>query len=188
MKPQTASLVERARSGEQAALAALIREYTPGVYRFAYRMVGSEEEARDVAQETFLRMIRNLERYDSHYSFSTWLYRITRNLCIDRARFKFRWRFSRSSKEKDLDEEDPVERLPTAEDTPLDNMLTMERKKAIEIALEKLKPNYREVLVLFHFEELSYQEIAHVLQVPIGTVMNRIYRARQHMKVSLGDV
>lgn len=186
MEQPAANLIECAQAGDQGALEQLIREASPGIYRFTLRMTRSEEEARELTQETFLRMIRNLDRYDATYGVNTWLYRIARNLCIDRSRRLSRWRpvFRR---ERDEDEGDPMAEQPDEQATQLEGLLSKEMKQAVERGLRKLKPKYREVLVLFHFEELSYQYIAQVLQIPIGTVMNRIFRARQQLREELGE-
>lgn len=175
-----------ARQGNPEALTELIRELSPGIFRFAQRMTRSDEEARDITQETFLKMIKNLDRYDPTWPFSTWVYRIARNLCIDRSRHRSRWRFNFFRRDED-DEDDPMAELPDNRDSQLTSLLSRETGSVIEEALQKLKPAYREVLVLYHFEELSYQDIASVLQIPIGTVMNRIFRARQQLKDCLGD-
>lgn len=186
MEQPAANLIECARAGDQGALEQLIREASPGIYRFALRMTRSEEEARELTQETFLRMIRHLDRYDATYSVNTWLYRIARNLCIDRSRRLSRWRpvFRR---ERDEDEGDPMAEQADEQENQLEGLLSQEMRQAVERGLRKLKPKYREVLVLFHFEELSYQDIAQVLQIPIGTVMNRIFRARQQLREELGE-
>lgn len=187
MEQPAANLIDRARRGDESALTTVIREMTPGIYRFTLRMTRSEEEARDITQETFLKMMRNLDRYDPTFNFNTWVYRIARNLCIDRSRHASRWKFI-FQRNPEEDEGDPMAELPDGGDSQLDGLLSREVHGALDRALQKLKPAYREVLVLFHFEDLSYQEIAQVLQIPIGTVMNRIFRARQQLREELGDV
>ncbi len=179
--------VLRAQNGDRRALEVLVREASPGVYRFILSMVRSEEEARELTQETFLKAIKHLDRYDPHYSFTTWLYRIARNLCIDRSRrLSHRHWWRGRSREDGLDDRgDPVENAPDRHASQLDLLLADERRRLLEDALAALKPTYREVLVLYHFEELSYQEIAHVLGIPIGTVMNRIFRARRQLQKRL---
>ncbi len=176
--------VERARQGDKEALEKLVREASPGVFRFILNMVRSEEEARDLTQETFLRAVRHLDRYDPAYSFNTWLYRIARNLCIDRARRSSRWRWSPGGRGDD-DRGDPMCDHPDPRESQLDELLDQERRRILEGAVGRLKPKYREVIVLYHFEELSYQEIARVLGIPLGTVMNRIFRARRQLRAAL---
>lgn len=182
--PNTIAL---AKAGQPEALTEIIQGISPGIYRFALRMTRSEEEARDVTQDTFLKMMKNLDRYDPTYPFTTWVYRIARNLCIDRSRHKSRWRFNFFKRQEEDDEEDPMADLPDTSATQLEQLLGRELGSSLEQALTKLKPNYREIVVLYHFEELSYQDIAQVLQIPIGTVMNRLFRARQQLRELLGD-
>lgn len=176
-------------SPDPQVLDALVRQYTPGIYRFARRMTRSEEEAWDITQETFLRMVAHLDSYDPAFPFQTWLFRIARNLCVDRARRHTRWKFSffRRTQEDDDSQEDSMAQLPATQDSALEDLLKSERSRVLDEALQKLKGPYKEVLVLYHFEELSYQDIATVLSIPIGTVMNRIFRARQQLKELLGD-
>lgn len=178
-----------AKQNSPEALDALVRHFTPGIFRFARRMTRSEEEAWDITQDTFLRMVSHLDHYDPSYPFQTWLYRIARNLCVDRARRHTRWKFNFFRRAQDDDEtlEDPMAQLPDPHTSALEGLLTSERAQSVDSALQKLKAPYREVLVLYHFEELSYQDIATVLALPIGTVMNRIFRARQQLKDLLGD-
>lgn len=188
MAPLDPHTIQLAQRGDPAALTALVQALSPGILRFSLRMTRSEEEARDITQETFLRMIKSLDRYDASWSFSTWVYRIARNLCIDKARHKSRWRFRwPSRRDEDTEEEDLMAELPDGADSQLDRLLSVEVGATLEQALLKLKPNYREILVLYHFEELSYQDIAQVLQLPLGTVMNRIFRARQQLRELLGN-
>ncbi len=172
--------VLRARNGDPRALEAIVRQASPGIYRYVLSMVRSEEEARELTQETFLKAIKHLDRYDPRYSFMTWLYRIARNLCIDRARRLSHWR-RQLPRAGDEEDGDPIENEADPQDSQLDRLLAHEQRWILDQAMAQLKPNYREVLVLYHIEELSYQEIARVLGIPIGTVMNRIFRARKQL-------
>lgn len=176
------ALVERARTGDRYALDQLVRQATPGVYRFVRRLVQQEEDARDITQEVFLRMVRHMDRYDPSFRFETWLFRIARNLCFDRGRRTQRWRFAFWTKDDDDDDRDPLDTMASTDPGALDITLGKETSREIEQALTQIKPAYREILVLYHFEEMSYQEIASVLALPMGTVMNRLFRARQAMK------
>lgn len=134
-------------------------------------MLTNDEDARDAAQETLVKVLRNLHRYDPNRKFSTWVFGIARNTCIDEHRRR---------KRRGYDE--PGDVVDT-EPSPLQNVARLQRSERLREALAELPPMYREVLVLYHFEHLKYIEIAEILDLPIGTVMNRIFRARRKLRV-----
>lgn len=148
----------------------LVQRYQPTIKRFARHMMGNQQDANDIAQETMVKALKNLHRYNDKWRFSTWLISIARNTCID----EFRRRKRRSFDE-------PPEVVDTSP-SPLEIASQQRRAERLRNALEKLSPLYREVLVLYHFEHLKYQEIAELLNIPIGTVMNRIFRARRKLR------
>jgi RNA polymerase sigma-70 factor, ECF subfamily len=133
-------------------------------------MLNNDEDARDAAQDTLVKVLRNLHQYDPNRKFSTWVFGIARNTCIDEHRKRKR----RSYKE-------PTHVAEIAP-TQLKTLTQKRRAQILTHALEGLPPMYREVLVLYHFEHLKYQEIADMLDLPIGTVMNRIFRARKKLR------
>ena len=141
------------------------------MFRFARRMLDNDEDARDATQDSLVKVLRNLHRYDPKRSFATWVFGITRNTCID----EFRRRKRRAYDE-------PGEIVDTSP-TPLQHVSRTQRADRLREALEQLPPMYREVLVLYHFEHKKYSEIAEILDVPMGTVMNRIFRARRKLRV-----
>lgn len=162
--------IEAARDGDAEACGWLVERYTPMVYRFALRMLRDEQDARDAAQDTMVKVLRNLHRYDDRWKFSTWTLGIARNTCIDEFRRRKRKSF---------------EEAPDVADTrPGPDELTsrQQRSEILHTALGRVPPLYREVLVLYHFEHLKYREIADLLDIPIGTVMNRIFRARRKLR------
>lgn len=162
--------IEAARRGDPAARAWLVERWTPAVWRFAIRMLANDEDARDAAQETLVKVLRNLDQYDPSRPFSTWVLGIARNTCIDEHRRRKRRAY-----------DEPGEIVDTAP-SPLHEVTRTQRADHLSAALEQLPPLYREVLVLYHFEHLKYVEIAEVLDIPLGTVMNRIFRARQKLR------
>jgi RNA polymerase sigma-70 factor (ECF subfamily) len=164
------ALIQSARSGDVAAREWLVRRWTEPVYRFAARMLANDEDARDVAQETLVKVIRNLDSYDPARPFATWVFGIARNTCIDEHRRRKRRAWDEPGEVADT--------RPTA----LQEVTQAERADHVLAALEDLPPLYREVIVLYHFEHLKYVEIAQVLEIPLGTVMNRIFRARQKLR------
>lgn len=135
----------------------------------------NEQDARDVTQETLLRVLRNLDRYNPQYRFTTWAFTIARNACIDEQR-----------KRKHIG---PATEREVVDPGPSPLAVTQQRMRAdrLEKALEILPDKYREILVLYHFEHLKYTEIADVLGIPLGTVMNRIFRARKRLRVIYED-
>lgn len=136
-------------------------------------MMGNEADARDAAQDTLVKAVRSLELFDLERPFSTWVYGIARNTCIDEFR-----RQRRRAWEAPAEVVDPA---PSA----LHEVTALQRTEQVQRALNELPPMYREVLVLFHFEHRKYVEIAEILGVPLGTVMNRIFRARQKMRAAI---
>lgn len=135
-------------------------------------MLGNEQDAHDVAQETLVKVLRNLDQYDPDRAFSTWVFGIARNTCIDehRRRSRVAW-------------DEPEERdLPDAGPSPLGLVDRSQRAERLLESLEQLPPLYREVVVMYHFEHLKYVEIAEILGLPLGTVMNRIFRARKKLR------
>ncbi|HJN73437.1 MAG TPA: RNA polymerase sigma factor [Myxococcota bacterium] len=159
-----------AREGDRGACDWLIRQYTPAVFRFAYRMLRNEQDARDVAQDTLIKVMKNLHRYDVNRKFSTWVFGIARNTAIDEQR--------KRKRRAPAPKKEPAWQGPS----PLEETSRGERARRLHEALGHLPPKYREILVLYHFEHLKYQEIADTLQIPIGTVMNRIFRARRRLR------
>ena len=179
-KPQPLTderIVERVRKGETRLFAELVSRYQDAVYGMAVRFVRSPGEAEDVAQEAFLRAFRGLAGFKGEARFSTWLYRITWNLCADWLR-----RHRRSGAERSI--EDAAELADGRMDLE-GGLLAAEEKRKVREALDSLDEKYRSVIVLLYYQKLSYEEIAAVLEVPLKTVETRLYRARRLLKRSL---
>jgi RNA polymerase sigma-70 factor (ECF subfamily) len=168
--PDELARVRDAVHGDDDARAWLAERWTPRVYRFLARMLGDDADAADVTQEVVLRALRHLDRYDPSRSFATWIFGIARNAAIDELR---RRRVRRAA---------PWTDVADAADSPLAHASRAQRAEQVQRALAELPDMYREVLVLFHFEQLKYTEIADILEIPIGTVMNRIFRARAKLR------
>lgn len=167
--------IEAARAGDESARQWLVAQYTPAVYRFCYRMLRNEEDARDVTQETLIKVMRNLDRYDASRRFSSWVFGIARNTAIDEAR---RRRRVVDASDTEFESHEP---------SPLEESSRQQRARKLQDALDELPAAYREILVLYHFEHLKYHEIAEALGIPIGTVMNRIFRARKQLRDLYGE-
>ena len=161
-----AALIERCQAGETGSFEALVQNYQRGLFNIALRMLGSYEDARDATQTTFIKAYEHLDRFDPNRRFFSWIYRILKNECLNILRAR------RQSEPVPLDW--PAAGVP-------DSVETGERKQAIQRALLALSDEYREVLVLRHFTELSYDEIASTLGIPEKTVKSRLYTARQRL-------
>ncbi len=177
------ALVARILEGESDRFTELVRRYEKRLINYVYRITHRYEEAHDLAQEIFVKVYLALDRYDPKYQFSTWLFRIAQNASIDALR-------KRSLPEVPLAR--PTDDEPHKErefaDTGVSPYRALKNKQlgaAIERAVEKLPPDYRELIQLRHFAELSYEEIASMKRLPLGTVKNKLFRARNLLKIEL---
>jgi RNA polymerase sigma-70 factor (ECF subfamily) len=155
----------------------IVREHSVRVYRLAYRLTGNQHDAEDLTQEVFVRVFRSLDSYQPG-TFEGWLHRITTNLFLDQARRRRRIRFD--ALPEDFDDRLPA-RIPTPEAGYHDQMFDAD----IEGALAELQPDFRVAVVLCDIEGLSYEEIADVLGIKIGTVRSRIHRGRSQLRKAL---
>ncbi|MFV0387130.1 MAG: RNA polymerase sigma factor [Pyrinomonadaceae bacterium] len=172
-------LVEIAVSGSDDTFEELVRRYQRPIISYVYRMLNDYDASLDVAQEVFIKVFNSLERYSSDYKFSTWLYRIAHNAAIDHIRRK-------SGKEQSLETEtdDGAYQLQieSSRPSPEDDRERSEWRTEIEVVVKGLPSTYRELIVLRHAKELSYAEIAEITNLPLGTVKNRLFRAREMMR------
>lgn len=177
-------LAKRAKTGDRTAFAELIDIYKDRIYHMAYRMLNNRQEAEDIAQETFLRVFTNLSKYDESYKFSTWIYRIATNLCIDRMRKKK----PQHSLDETVDGEEGLDwysRLSSQEPTPEAEVIEGELQNEVHQAIESLPGKYRAVLILKYLEDLSLAEISDVTSLPISTIKTRIHRGREALRKKL---
>lgn len=170
-------LVAAARSGDPDAFARLVESNQTKVYNLAYRMTGNPEDAADLTQEAFLNAWRGLARFGGQSAFSTWLYRLTSNACIDFLRRQGRRETLSMTVEENGDEARQAER-PDERWSPERELERREAKEALEAGLAALSPDHRQVLLLRELEGQSYSEIAQSLALEEGTVKSRIARAR----------
>jgi RNA polymerase sigma-70 factor (ECF subfamily) len=168
-----ALLIARAGEGDQAAFQELVERYQGAVYNLAYRMLGAPEEAEDAAQEIFVRIYRQLARYDRSRKFSTWVLAIATNYCIDQLR-------RRRLQLVPLENIIPWARAREA--GPEREALDREASDELQTLLRRLPEKYRAVLILRYWEELSCAEIGEVLGVPEGTVKTQLHRARKALE------
>jgi RNA polymerase sigma-70 factor (ECF subfamily) len=173
-------LVEACRAGETSAYDVLVARWEDKIRGAAWRVLGSEEEARDVAQEAFLKAYRGLDAFKREARFSSWLYQIALNLCRDRLR---RRRTRASVSLEELEEAGPVlvEPRPGAHELALQSDLA----RVVRRAVAALPEEQREVVILKEYEGLTFLEIAQALDLPVSTVKTRLYRGLGQMRVRL---
>lgn len=180
-------LVDRARAGDQEAFEQLVLDNQNRVYALAFRMVNQREEAADLAQEAFLKAWQGLPAFQGDSSFSTWVYRLTTNVCIDYLRRQKRRREVEPALSLDDEEADWTEPADWTQD-PHRRLEQAERGRALSRGLASLPDHQRQVLVMRELSGLSYQEIGQALELDLGTVKSRIARARQALrKILLAD-
>ncbi|HSP34064.1 MAG TPA: sigma-70 family RNA polymerase sigma factor [Thermoanaerobaculia bacterium] len=177
------TLVARILEGDRDRFTELMKRYEKRVINYVYRITHRYEDAHDLTQEIFVKVYLALDRYDPKYQFSTWLFRIAQNSAIDALRKK-------SVAEVPLvhqtDDEQPKEReFADGGVSPYRALKNKQISAAIDKAVAKLPPDYRELIQLRHFAELSYDEIATMKKLPLGTVKNKLFRARNLLKEAL---
>ncbi len=182
MEPTDEELVEQVRRGEPSAFRTLVERHYQKVFGVAMGMVRNRDDALDLTQETFLHVHRSLQGFRFSAKFSTWLYRIVTNLCIDHFR-----RLGRSPQTVELPptlEEDaaPMQWPDPAAESPDDAVHRSEVRQALERAFAQLSAPHRAVMVLRELEGLSYEEIATVTGCSLGTVMSRLHYARKRLQ------
>lgn len=167
------ALVERCRKGDGGGFATLVGRYERVVFNLAYRMLGDREEARDVAQAAFLKALEGLHRFDPRYRFFSWLYRIAMNEALDV--------IGRRGRQTELTD------VHMADDDPARDAQTADLGARVRGALGALSPDHRAVLVLRHYQDLSYEEIGRMLELPDATVKSRLFEARERLRLRLAD-
>lgn len=178
-------LVSRWQAGEESAFEQLVRRHEKKVYRLLLRMMGSHEEAQDVAQETFLSLHRHGHRFRGDARFSTFVYRVASNAALNRRRTLGR---NRARMQKLQVRQAAGDDLPEGPRNPEDAAGGVELSQAVREALETLRPSLRLPVLLYDIEGLAYGEIAEVLGVAEGTVKSRIHRARQALRLKLAPL
>jgi RNA polymerase sigma-70 factor (ECF subfamily) len=169
-------LVQRSRGGDGAAREELFRRHFGVAYRVAYRLLGHEQDARDAVQDGFLKAVMHLDDFDGRSAFRTWLMVIVNNAALDAGRRRGR-RSTRS-----LNDSEPWGTEPMREDDPARGLHREDLRRSLDAALDRLSPPVRSAFVLFAEAGLSYKEIAAAQNIKLGTVMSRIFAARQKLQ------
>jgi RNA polymerase sigma-70 factor (ECF subfamily) len=175
-------LLRRSRRGDREALDELFRRHGCAAYRMAYGVLGREADALDAVQEAFIKVLRHLGRFRRQSSFKTWLLRIVQNAALDLRRKKERLKERKLYSAHLCHRE---ETQPAVCINPVGDLERAELRHRLDQALATLPEVYRQAFVLFMDAGLSYREVAEVLDVPVGTVMSRLYHARQKLKACL---
>ncbi|MEE8525398.1 MAG: sigma-70 family RNA polymerase sigma factor [Thermoanaerobaculia bacterium] len=186
MQTTDEQMVASILEGERDLFRDLVRRYQGRLVNYLFRMLRNEEDAHDLAQEVFFKIYEALDRFDPRYRFSTWLFRVAQNAAIDRIR-KRRLRLVSIHRPADQESDGGDWELPGDDPTPYQTARNVERGTAIREAIDRLPWEYRELITLRHYGELSYDEIAKLKEMPLGTVKNKLFRGRQMLKERLHD-
>ena len=178
------TVIARALEGDQQAFAEILNRYRGSIYNLIYKMVHNREETEDLVQEAFIKAFCSLSTFNEDYAFSTWLFKIAINNCIDHFRKKKLKTFSIDTPIQSKDGTITREFSDTSF-SPENPLLSKEKTKLIEDAINKLPEKYRISIILRHNEDKSYEEISQILEIPLGTVKARIFRAREMLKKQL---
>jgi len=169
-------LVLKAKEGSQKAFADLMQRYKDSIYFMSLKMVNNKEDAMDITVETFAKAFEKLDKYQPEYAFSTWLFRVATNNCIDFLRKK---KLNTVSIDNMIDEDDdrPMQ-IKSDVLNPEESSIKKQQSEELKLLVESLPPRYRNLLTLRYFDELSYEEIAQQLDLPLGTVKAQLFRAK----------
>lgn len=185
------ALVHRFKAGDQAAFEEMVSRYWDRIYSMVHQLLRNQQDAEEVTQDAFIRAHRGLVNFRGDSAFSTWLYQIATNLARNRY-----WYWWRRKRDKTISFDQPVgddNNTPLADifvteaETPGDATVTQELVDSIAAGMEKLSPKHREILVLRNVKNQTYEEIAEILEISIGTVKSRIARARESLRSKLGE-
>lgn len=176
--------IKQVKKGDQNAFSEIVEIFKNGVYQICFRLLGNRHEAEDVAQETFIRAYVNIRTYNQNLKFSTWLFRIATNLCIDKIRKK-KPDFYLDAELSGTDGLTMYSQIPSDTVLPEKELESLELQEAVQGEILKLPEKYRSVIVLKYIEELSLNEISEILNLPLGTVKTRIHRGREALRQQL---
>ncbi len=183
-RKEDSDFIRQAIAGDQEAYSRLMDKYRPAIYHLISRMISDKTEVHDLTQETFVKAFASLKSFNHYYAFSTWLYKIASNTCIDHLRKKKLQTFSIDQSTYSAGDEYSYE-LPDKTYEADKEILTDQRSQLVSRAIDALPPKYREVIMLRHLEEKNYDEIAKILDLPLGTVKAHIFRGRELLYKSL---
>ncbi len=176
--------IKQVKKGDQNAFGEIVEIYKNKVYQICYRMLGNRHEAEDAAQEAFIRAFVNIHTFNQDLKFSTWLFRIATNLCIDKIRKK-KPDFYLDAEVSGTEGLTLYSQIASETELPEDELESLELQEEVQKQILKLPDKYRTVIVLKYIEELSLNEISEILNLPLGTVKTRIHRGRDCLRQQL---
>ncbi len=179
--------IKEVLKGDQNAFAEIVELFQDKLYRICYRMLGNQHEAEDIAQEAFVRAFINIHTFDTNRKFSTWLYRIGTNLCIDRIRKK-KPDYYLDAEVAGTEGLNMYSQIASKDQLPEQEVLKMEMQDRVQYEISRLPDKYRAVIVLKYMEDLPLQEISEILEMPLGTVKTRIHRGREALRKQLSNM
>jgi RNA polymerase sigma-70 factor (ECF subfamily) len=178
--PDEREIIRGWKRGDKRAYEALVRRYMSDAYLVAYGYVGNAEDARDLSQEAFVKVYQARARFDDERPFYPWLYRVLRNHCLNFLR--------RGRVEVSLDDANTHREIASPQSTALEELESDERRRIVRAAVARLSEDHREIIVLKNFKDCSYKEISEILEIPIGTVMSRLFYARQALRALVQEI
>lgn len=185
---QDYKLVQQAIKGDQKAYASLMDRYRDSIYFLLLKMVNNKDDADDLTIEAFGKAFKNLNQYTPNFAFSTWLFKIASNNCIDFIRRKKKRTLSIDRRQENDDGMETTIHLKSDMLDPEEKFVKKQKIILLQEIVKKLKPRYRELVELRYFKELSYEEIAQQLDIPLGTVKAQLFRAREFLQGILKNV
>jgi RNA polymerase sigma-70 factor, ECF subfamily len=176
------SAIEQCKKGDREAFSLIVQKYMRPAYYVALGYVGNSDDALDISQDAFVNAFRHIRRFDSSRNFFPWFYSILKNLCMNHLN---RVRRRREDSLDETDEEGNEISIPVETINPEESAVRSDLNRKIGEAMRRLRPKDREIIILQHLQDFSYQEIADLLDIPIGTVMSRLYSARRSLRREL---
>lgn len=185
--PDDAEIVREILDGNPERFEVLVHRYRRRLVAVLYRQVGDHEEAQDIAQEVFVKVYGALDRFDPAYRFSTWLFRIAGNAAIDHLRRRRIRTISLDRVDGDGEEDGPAFDPASGDKNPEQQLRSQELGRRLDEAIARLPEDYRDLIALRHFGEMAYEEIAEMKGMPLGTVKNKLFRARMILREQFKD-
>ena len=182
MSPEEAEIIRRCKAGDLSAFNQLVRQYEKLVYNFAYRLTNNYDDANDISQEALIRVFSAIKSFRGDASFTTWIYRITTNVFLDERKRARAHPHTSLDEHVELEESSIVRQIEDPSPQPLAQIEEKELGNILHLAVASLPEYQRAMVVLYHTEQKSYEEIAEIMNLPIGTVKSRLNRARLALK------